>query len=242
MQRKSALTGWHLATRWSLGDWLRGSNSGPSCGEKAPSRLGPCISHFNKPRKRSYFPWMRLQVLALFDALRLNSLSGAVGYALTVPAFHLRSLKTDDADIAAVPPATSLSNTCRDWSLVEPQQRTWAGASAAQMAGRTSGPAAPAQARRPIRHAARPCFSTTSMRTTRSNHRPPKQRHFNRRTRFSKDVRKAVSVWLFDAPDILESVNKFSPSLILAANGRLACVHRPRMIHSRGTRRCVYKS
>lgn len=63
---------WRLVARFEFGAVLRRESS---------LRLGPCISHFNKPRKRSYFPWMRLQVLALFDALRLNSLSGAVGYA-----------------------------------------------------------------------------------------------------------------------------------------------------------------
>lgn len=43
--------------------------------------------------------------------------------------------------------------------------------------------------------------------------------------RFSQDVGKAVSSRLFDAPNILEGVNKFSPSLILAANtSRLAYI------------------
>ncbi|MER9801145.1 hypothetical protein NKJ36_29260 [Mesorhizobium sp. M0142] len=111
----------HEVELWRL---VARSNSGDVPRRRGAHTQGPRFSHFNNPLERSYFPWMRLQVLPLFDAgtlaLRLNGLSGAVGAALDNGAsFHFQSLKADDADIAAVAAATSLSDTCRDSSVVD---------------------------------------------------------------------------------------------------------------------------
>ncbi|MGX9148084.1 hypothetical protein [Mesorhizobium sp. 128a] len=60
---------WRLVARFKF-DNPRGR---PAATKRRPRALGPRFSHFNKPLKRSYFPWM---------GLRLNGLSGAGGAAL----------------------------------------------------------------------------------------------------------------------------------------------------------------
>lgn len=110
-------------------------------------------------------------------------LSGAVGAALDNGArFHFQSLKADDAEIAAVPPATSLSDTCRDWSVVDAAmahlgQRIGRAHGTVEHPGRQLRPLA----RRLVRHAARktsrPSFSPTSYVNDPLEPRPPNQYH-----------------------------------------------------------------
>jgi hypothetical protein len=52
---------WRLVARFKF-DNARGRPAAT----KRPRALGPRFSHINKPLKRSYFPWTRLHVLALF--------------------------------------------------------------------------------------------------------------------------------------------------------------------------------